>query len=98
MKKEIMRLVNSDEKEARVYRLNNVSFLRRWNYDGLGNRVDILELFFDNVNGVNYSIYNTRIKSRDYEGIMQEIEKLTEKFFKEVTKRTIKDLKAGYSY
>ena len=97
MKREIMRLVNSDEKEARVYRLNNVSFLRRWNYDGLGNRVDILELFFDNVNGVNYPIYNTRIKSRDYEGIMQVIEKLTEMFFEVVTERTIKDLKAGYS-
>lgn len=42
--------------------------------------VDELTLDFDSINGVRFSIYDTTIKSRDYDGIIKECCTLTEKF------------------
>lgn len=93
MKKAIMNLVNSDRGQIR---LNNVSMLRRWTKNALDMDVDELTLDFDSINGVRFSIYDTTIKSRDYDGIIKECCTLTEKFFSEVSRSLCNDLKAGY--
>ena len=93
MKKEIMQLVNSEDG---TLRLNNISILRRWTKNGLGDRVDRLEIEFDNINDVCFSIYDTSIKSRDYEGIMRECEEHTKRFLEEVESTLISNMRAGY--
>lgn len=93
LKKAIMNMVNSDEGEVR---LNNVSTLRRWTKNALDMDVDELKLYFDNINSVYFGIYDTTIKSRDYDGIIKECCTLTEKFFAEVSRSLCNDLKAGY--
>ena len=93
MKKEIMNLVESEEG---TFRLNNIAYLRRWTKDGMGCKVDRLELEFDSINHVNFGIYDTEIKSRDYEGIIDECQILIERFINEVSETLIKNLKAGY--
>ena len=93
MKKEVMNLVNSNEGK---FRLNNVSYLKRWTLDGLGNKVDRLELEFDTINNVCFSLYDREIKARDYDGIIEECKALTERFFKEVSDTLSKNLGAGY--
>lgn len=93
MKKAIVNLINSDKGEVR---LNNVATLRRWTKNALGMDVDELKLDFDNINSVHFGIYDTNIKSRDYDGIIKECCTLTEKFFAEVSRSLCNDLKAGY--
>lgn len=94
MKKEIMNLISSKEG---MFRLNNVSYLKKWTFnDGLGHEEDILELEFDTINNVCFSIYDRRIKSRDYDGIIEECKILTESFFKEVASTLCNNLGAGY--
>lgn len=93
MKKNIIKLLQSDNG---VYRLNNISYLVRWTNDGLGNEVDYLTINFENINGVNYGFSFYIIKARDYDGIIAECEKATNKYLTEVAKRITKDLKAGY--
>ncbi|MBR4606342.1 MAG: hypothetical protein IKO41_08990 [Lachnospiraceae bacterium] len=93
LKTEIMDLLNGKEGMVRI---NNVSFLKRWTEDALGNPCDVLKLDFDTINDVNFGIYDTYVKSRDYDGIIEECAALTERFFAEVTERLCKDMKAGY--
>ena len=94
MKKEIMNLINSKEG---TYRLNNVSYLKRWTtLNAFNKEVDMLELKFDTINDVCFSIYDTTIKSRDYEGIIKECQIFTERFFNEVASTLCKNLGAGY--
>lgn len=93
MKKEIMDLIKSGDGS---FRINNVSYLRRWTVDGLGHEVDRLVLEFDSINHVRFSITDHEIKSRDYDGIIEECKKLTEKFFEEVAHTLTKNLGAGY--
>lgn len=93
MKKEIMELLKSADG---VYRINNISYLKRWTRGPLNNNLDCLELRFDNINHANFSIYDTKIRSRDYEGIIKECEELTQAFLLEVSKRLCNNLKAGY--
>lgn len=93
MKKEIIRLVNSEEGS---FRLNNISTLRRWTKDGLGKDVDRLELDFDCINNVCFSICDCEIESRDYDGIIKECQEITERFLEEVTRSLVNDMRAGY--
>ncbi len=93
MKKEILNLINSKEG---TYKLNNVSYLKRWTKTAIGEDVDMLELRFKNLNDVCFSIYDTEIKSRDYEGIIKECQMLTERYFNEVASTLCKNLGAGY--
>jgi hypothetical protein len=93
MKKDIMALLKS---ENGTYRLNNISYLKRWTIDGLGNNVDCLTIEFDNINNVNYGYSSYNIFSRDYDGIIAECEKATNKYLTEVTNRLTTDLRAGF--
>ena len=92
MKKDIINLINSAEG---TYRLNNISYLRRWT-DWYGNPVDILAIEFDIINGVCFSIADNRIISREYDGIIAECQAKTEEFLNAINERLCKDLKAGY--
>lgn len=94
MKKEIIALVKSEEG---TYRMNNISFLKRWTKSGLDEDVDMLELNFDNINHVNYGYSTVEIKSRDYEGIINECIAATEDYLSKVAERLAKDLRAGYN-
>lgn len=96
MKKNIMNLINSESDEGICFRLNNVSYLKRWTRDALGNDVDKLVLEFDNINNVNFSLYDKEIKSRDYDGIISECQQITETFFAKVSKTLVSNLKTGY--
>lgn len=93
MKKDIMELLKS---ENGYLRINNISYLHRWTKDALGNEVDRLELEFDTINNVNFSIYEREIKSRDYAGIISECQVITENFMTEVSKTLCNNMKAGY--
>lgn len=88
-----MALINSEEG---TFKLNNVSYLVRWTKDAMGNKVDMLRLEFDSINGVRYSLYKNEITARDYEGIIKECETLTNAFFAEVARSLTSNLKAGY--
>lgn len=93
MKKEIMNLLNSTEG---TFRINNISYLKRWTVDALGRKVDRLTLEFDSINGVRFSIYDTEIIARDYAGIIAECQELTTRFLAEVEETLFKNLGAGY--
>lgn len=95
MKKEIMNLLNNTNEEA-YFRINNISYLRRWTKDALGNDVDRLTLEFDCINDVRFSVYDSEIKSRDYDGIIKECQELTQKFTDEIARTLCKNLGAGY--
>ena len=92
MKKEIMQLIASDKGE---FRINSVSVLHRWTEDGVGQTVDCLRLAFDQINGVEYSGW-VMIQSRDYDGILEEIEDATTAFMASVAERLNKNLRNGY--
>lgn len=96
MKKEIMNLINIKSDEATYFRLNNISYLRRWTMDGLGNEVDRLTIEFDTINEVRFSLCDREIRSRDYAGIISECQEKTEAFLQEVSRSLGNDLKAGY--
>lgn len=92
MKKEINVLLQS---ESSSLRLNNFSYLRRWQVDCLGCKCDKLVLEFDNLNGICFSIYDNEISSRSYDGILLECEQITNNFFNNVSKKLNNDLKGG---
>ncbi|MBO7713961.1 MAG: hypothetical protein J6S85_10355 [Methanobrevibacter sp.] len=93
MKKEIMKLVKSEEG---TFRLNNISTLRRWSKDGLGNPVDKLVLDFESINHVCFGICDTEIHARDYDGIIAECQEITTRFLDEVARSLKNDMRAGY--
>lgn len=96
MKKEIMNLINTKSENPQQFRLNNVSYLDRWTKSITGDKVDKLVLEFDIINNCYFSIFDNEIKSRDYEGIIAECQKITEAFFAEVTRTLTSNLRAGY--
>ena len=93
MKKEIMNLITSSEGQ---FRINNISYLKRWTKDGMGEDVDKLTLEFDNINNVCFSIYDQEIKSRDYDGIIRECQELTKRFMQEVERELLNNISVGY--
>lgn len=93
MKKEIMDLVKSD---YGTFTLNNVSHLRRWTHDAIGNKVDRLEIQFDVINNVHFNNCFHEIEARDYEGIIDECAKATEAYFAEVQRKLISNMRNGY--
>lgn len=93
MKKEIMNLVNS---EQGIFRLNNISFLKRWTKDAIGNDVDKLMLEFDTINNVSIGIRNFDVLGRDYESIIEECQKITSKYLLSVSDELCKNIRSGY--
>ena len=94
MKKEITRLLKQEEG---TLKLNNLSRLRRWSKNLFGEKVDMLVLDFENVNNVRYSVGNTEIRSRDYEGILEEVKNMTALFLECVKLELINNLENGYN-
>lgn len=92
MKKKIMELVKANEG---TYRLNNICFLTRYTKSAIGENVDVLNLCFDNINGVNFGAWVV-IKARDYDGIIEECNKAIEDYLNAVALRLTTNLKAGY--
>ncbi len=93
MKKEIMSLIKSKEEER--FRLNNICYLRHWTQNALGDNCDMLVLEFDNINGVSFGQWQV-IRSRAYEGIIQECKEAISYHLGGVIGRLCKDLDAGY--
>ena len=94
MKKEITRLLKQEEG---TLKLNNLSRLRRWSKNLFGEKVDMLVLDFDNVNNVRYGVGNTEIKSRDYEGVLEEVKNMTALFLESIKLELINNLENGYN-
>lgn len=93
MKNEIMEMLKTTEG---VFRINNISKIR-WNrFDALNNEVNKLRVEFDNINNVNFALYDTEIKSRDYNGIIEEVQQITSNFLNKVADELNKNLRAGY--
>lgn len=92
MKKDIMNLVNSENGSLRI---NHIAQLKRWKTDAIGNKVDCLEIVFDNINGVNYP-GNMLIKSRSYNDIITECAACIEQYMNGIANRLISDLRNGY--
>lgn len=93
MKKEIMELLQKDDG---YFDLNKHSYLERNSRNAMGERVDELSIVFHQINGIYYTPSIFKISARDYEGIIKECASATEAFFTEVSKRTVKELFAGY--
>lgn len=93
MKKEIMNLVKSDDG---MFSLNNMSYLKRWTRDALGNKVDRLEIRFCVINNMYFNNCVYEIEARDYDGIIEECAKATEAYFTEVQRKLISNMRNGY--
>ena len=94
MKKEIMKLVKSEEGQ---FRLNNISWLYRWTTSALNEKVDCLTIEFDNINHVCFGSH-VYIESRDYDGIIAECQKATTSFLTAVALELNKNMKNGYRH
>lgn len=92
MKKEIEKLVKAPEGTLRI---NHISELHRWTVSALGESVDKLQIRFDTINGIEYD-GRGYIEARDAEGIIKEVKEITEGFMKEVTRRLLTNIDAGY--
>ena len=88
-----MNLVKS---EYGTFALNNVSYLRRWTHDALGDKVDRLEINFRTINNVYFNDCIHEIEARDYDGIIEECAKATEVYFAEVQRKLISNMRNGY--
>lgn len=93
MKKEIMNLINS---EQGIFRLNNISYLHRWTKNAIGNDVDMLMLEFDTINNVSMGGRNFDVLSRDFEGIIEECQKITSEYLLSVSEELCKNMRSGY--
>ena len=92
MKKEIIKLVNSEEG---TFRLNNISRLRRWTTSALNEKVDCLFIEFDNINHVHFGL-SEKIESRDYDGIIAECQEATTSFLTAVALELNQNMENGY--
>lgn len=92
LKKEIMAAVNSENVDVKI---NNISYLHRWKKDALGEDVDRMTINFSYVAGVRGG-WTKEIESRDYDGIIEEIEDATNEYMRNCAEQMIKNLRAGY--
>ena len=92
MKKQIKNLLGATDSTLEI---NAISYLHRWTIDLLNEPCDRLDITFRFVTGIRggrtYSI-----TARDYDGILDEIEKYTKLYFDECAARTINNLRNGY--
>lgn len=92
IKKAIMAAVKANE--ARV-NINEIAHLYRWTKSAIGEDVDEMEISFKYICGVKGG-WNKAIKSRDYEGIIKEIEAATTEYFSMCAEQMNRNLRAGY--
>lgn len=92
IKKEIMAAIDQDEATVK---LNSISYLKRWRKDYKGADVDFMEITFSYVVGIKGG-KRYLIQSRDYDGIVAEINQYTADYLKECAETAAKNLQAGY--
>lgn len=94
-KSEIVNLINSSEGTLRI---NPICSLERWTLDPLYNEpVDRLTLEFDAINSMGRFVGIVNIDSRDYDGIVREIEAAIENKMQQVSDYLVNALKNGYT-
>ena len=93
MKKEIMALIDSAEG---TFRINNIATLRRWTRDGIGNKVDMLVIAFDPINGISFGDDTVQLNQRTFEGIIVDCERAINNHMKIVTNTLMSNLENGY--
>ena len=93
MKKEIMQLI---ETEGRM-KVNEICTLLRLRKYALGFDVDGLNLEFTDLNGVGKLINVYEIKSRTYEGIIEECCMYMERYLKDASEYFQKQFRNGYN-
>lgn len=92
IKREIIAAIDQDEA---VVQINSISYIRRWRKDYKGDDVDFMEIVFRYVVGIKGG-ETYLIKSRDYDGIVAEINQYTADYLKECAETAAKNLQAGY--
>ena len=90
MKKELTELINSENSSLKI---NKFLCLERWKKDAIGNKVDKLEAIFSIQ---HIGSRNFEIKSRDYNGIIAEVQEYQTKAFVEAAEEYNKQLRNGY--
>lgn len=91
MKKEINDLLAA---RNATLKLNKITYLKRWTVDGMGNKVDRLNVTFDSPSG-RVSFYTQEIESRDLPGIINEASEAVKIFAQKYAEETITQFKAG---
>ena len=92
LRKEIKDLLKAEEGMTKV---NDISYLKRWTKDALGDKCDCLELRFDYLSGIKGGA-SYRIAARTYADVMTEIEEATRDYFTSCMNKTLSNLEAGY--
>ena len=95
IKKEIMKMLRSETGGS--YWINPYCRLnyRKTDYKDDPIIQPQLELEINFLTG--FGIYDTTIKSRDYDGILAECQQLIERYFSELSDKLCSDLRAGYN-
>lgn len=92
-KKELTKALTTDGETT--ININNLTYLRRWTRDWANKEVDCLTITFGFISGIKGGM-TYDIKARDYEGILDEIEKYTKEYYLACADETVKNLKNGY--
>lgn len=92
IKKEILAAINSENATVRI---NGIAYLKRWKKDALGNDVDRMMITFAYVAGIKGG-WQREIESRDYNGIIAEIEEATSEYMSMCAEQLTKNIRAGY--
>lgn len=93
LKKDIIALVKGERGEVRI---NRICKLVRWTKDGLGDKVDRLELEFKGLGGSGGYNYGVAIDAREYADIEREVAEAIRTYLADETEDMINDLRAGY--
>lgn len=89
MKKEIEKLLKSNGE----LKLNKIAKLKRWQLDGVGNKVDKLSIEFSLL---YFREKDIMIEERNYKDIVNRVIKEQKIFLDDVDKKLTNNLKAGY--
>lgn len=96
IKKDIMTALSFADERVNV-RINNITTLCFWKYEGMlsGTWFDNIVVYFDYVGGVRGG-WSKEINSRDYSGIISEVETAIKEYSDMIADKLIKNLEAGY--
>ena len=89
---EIMEAIKAESADVK---LNAITSLHRWTKDGMGEKVDRMDVHFDYVCGIKGG-KNYEINSRDYDGIIKEVSDYTKDYLSKCADKMIQNLENGY--
>ena len=92
LKKEIAKAIRDGEGTVKI---NDISSLIRWTKNAIGEECDCLVIRFDYMCGIKGG-WIRDIESRDVDGIIDEIKRLTTEYFLECSIATTKNIENGY--